>query len=471
MNGRAAAVAMAALCLTLSGRARAQDVVSGSGDTAPTRPAILFNRWQEDWSALANQNLRTEPFDELKYIPLSLADPDAYLSLGLNLRERFESNDAPSFGVGRKAEDYVIQRLEIDTDLHPDRNWQVFVQLEDDRAFGNIKPGPVDADQLELEQGFVAYTTPFLDGDLKLRVGRQEIGFDLQRFVSVRDGPNVRQAFDAAWLNWEKSPWRIITFWSHPVQYRNLEPFDDYSDGHFQYGGFRVERKDVGPGSLSAYYSRYELDNAQYLFAAGQERRDIVDIRYAGGIAGFDWDLEAMGQGGDVGPKEVRAWAVGTLGGYTFSEFRWHPRLGLQVDAASGNQHPDGSTDGTFNPLFPNGYYVTLAGYTGYVNMIHVKPSVTVEPLARLKVMAALGLQWRETLSDAVYTQPDIPVAGTAGAPGRWTGAYGQLRADYAFNGHLTGAVEAVHFDAGDAIRRAGGHSSDYVGVELKFGW
>ena len=178
-----------------------------------------------------------------------------------------------------------------------------------------------------------------------------------------------------------------------------------------------------------------------------------------------------MGQGGEVGPKDVRAWAVGTLGGYTFPEFGWHPRLGLQVDAASGNQHSDGNTDGTFNPLFPNGYYVTLAGYTGYVNLIHVKPSLTVEPIARLKLMAAAGLQWRETTADAVCTQPDIPVPGTAGAPGRWTGAYGQLRADYVFNGHLTGAVEAVHFAAGDAIRRAGGHDSDYVGVELKFGW
>ncbi|MBV9828315.1 MAG: alginate export family protein [Alphaproteobacteria bacterium] len=468
MSSRAAAVMVAVLCLSSPRPASAQ---VADADPPPARPAILFNRWQEDWSVLADPTLRTEPFDDLKYIPLWTAVPGSYLSLGLNLRERFESNAAPSFGIGRKAEDYVIQRLEIDSDLHLDRNWQVFVQLEDDRAFGNITPSPVDADQLDLEQGFVAYTTPFAGGDLKFRVGRQEIGFDLQRFVSVRDGPNVRQAFDAAWLDWEASPWRVITFWSRPVQYRNTEPFDDYSNGRFQYGGFRVERKEVGPGSLSAYYSRYQLDDAHYLFAAGEERRDILDLRYAGALAGFDWDLEAMGQGGEVGAKAVRAWAVGTLTGYTFSGFEWRPRLGLQVDAASGNQHADGNKDGTFNPLFPNGYYLTLAGYTGYVNLIHVKPSVTVEPIAELKVMAATGLQWRETVSDAIYTQPNIAVPGTAGTPGRWTGAYGQLRADYAFNGHLSGAVEAVHFAVGDAIRRAGGHDSDYVGVELKFGW
>jgi hypothetical protein len=31
--------------------------------------------------------------------------------------------------------------------------------------------------------------------------------------------------------------------------------------------------------------------------------------------------------------------------------------------------------------------------------------------------------------------------------------------------------VEMVHLDIGDAIRRAGGHNSNYLGVELKYMW
>jgi len=46
------------------------------------------------------------------------------------------------------------------------------------------------------------------------------MAFDLQRFVSVRDGPNVRQATTPAWLDWEQREWRFIGFWSMPVQYR-----------------------------------------------------------------------------------------------------------------------------------------------------------------------------------------------------------------------------------------------------------
>ncbi|MFN5715299.1 MAG: alginate export family protein, partial [Bradyrhizobium sp.] len=51
-----------------------------------------------------------------------------------------------------------------------------------------------------------------------------------------------------------------------------------------------------------------------------------------------------------------------------------------------------------------------------------------------------------------------------------WSGVYAQLRADYRFDAHLTGAVEAVHYKVGDTILRAGGHDSNYLGIELKYG-
>src|SRR5689334_18669561 len=80
-------------------------------DTAQ-RPAIGFYRWQEDWSVLADPQMPREPGDELKYIPFSDDDPKRYLSLGLTLRERYESNDAPSFGVGgTRSRSYLLHRL------------------------------------------------------------------------------------------------------------------------------------------------------------------------------------------------------------------------------------------------------------------------------------------------------------------------------------------------------------------------
>jgi hypothetical protein len=448
------------------------DVSASPVDEAPPRPAILFNRWQEDWSSLADPRVPREPLDSLKYIPLSADDPKTYLSLGAGLRERFEANDATSFGVGtNRNQDYVISRAEVNADLRVAGQFQFFIQLQNGNAFDKKSLTPVDQDRLDLEQAFIAMVKPLAGGTLKVRLGRQQFGFDLQRFVSVRDGPNVRQSYDAAWADYERGLWRYITFYSHPVQDRDLRPFDDYSNNQLTYGGFRVERKIMGSANLSAYVSRFTQDGARFPSGRGNERRDIVDVRFAGTKGSLDWDVEAMNQVGRIGAKDIEAWAFGSLTGYTLTEIPWTPRLGIQVDAASGDRSPTDSQLNTFNPLFPNGYYVTLAGYTGYVNFIHVKPSVTVHPLVNLKLMGAVGMQWRETTADAVYTQPDIPVAGTVGRPGRYTGTYGQFRADYTLSSHVSLALEVVHFAIADALREAGGHDSNYVGAEFKYGW
>ncbi len=457
-----------AVLLTLSATA-----ASAADISAPAkRPAIKSNRWQEDWSALADPALRTQPLDGLKYVPLSISDPGTYVSFGANLRERFETNHTPGFGIGGvEGDSYLIQRAQFHIDLHFFEDWQIFTQFEDDRAFWKRSVGPTDADKVDLRLAFVSYSHDFDAGTFKARIGRQDFAFDLQRFVSSRDGPNVRQSFDAVWADWETGPWRFIGFASQPVQYSNDEAFDDTSNGDFRFSTLRVERQVLGANELSAYYSLYQKHEAHYLDGSGDENRHIFDTRFAGNSNGLDWDIEGMGQLGSVGDKDIRAWAIGARAGYTFDDSSWTPRLGLQFDMASGDRNAGDGTVGTFNPLFPNGYYFTLAGYTGYANLIHLKPSITVKPTDKMTLMAAVGLQWRQTTADAIYVQPNQALAGTAGRGGAWSGAYGQVRLDYAFSVNLTGAVEAVHYEVGDAIRNAGGHDGNYLGAQLNFVW
>ena len=308
------------------------------------------------------------------------------------------------------------------------------MELEDVRAFWKTVITPVDENPLDLRMAFIAYTVPLAGGEFKIRVGRQQMAFDLQRFVSIRDGPNVQQAFDAVWLDWERDAWRIIAFWSQPVQYRHAHPFDDFSSQDFQYGGLRVERKNVGPGDLSAYYSRFQMNNAKYLDASGDERRSSFDVRYAGESSGFDWDLEFMGQTGYVGSKRIWAWAFGSRSGYTLDGIRWTPRLGLQIDAALGDQHPEGRFARHLQPVVPERLLLHAGGIHGLrLNLIHVKPSLTLRPVGPLTLMGAVGLQGgakrRRTPS---MSSRAIRWAARPGCPGQWTGAYVQVRADWA---------------------------------------
>jgi hypothetical protein len=453
---------------------RAQQSDGAPNTTSPVRPVILSNRWEEDWSVLADPRVPREPFDYLKYIPLSPDDPKTYLSFGADIRERFEANDVANFGVSpNRNNDYLISRTDAHADLRIAGQVQVFVQLESDYAPWKTMLTPADQDVIDLEQAFVTVTEPVGDGTGRVRLGRQQMNFDFQRFVSDRDGPNVRQSFDAAWGDYENGPWKFITFYSQPVQIYNFgaHPFDDYSSGANTFSVVRAQRELFGWATLSGYYAYYTLDNAKYLSVRGNERRDSIDVRFFAKTNGFDGDLEVMSQTGSIGNDTIRAWAVGSLSGYTFADIGWTPRLGIQFDAASGDSNPRDNVLQTFNPLFPNGYYFTLAGYTGYTNLIHLKPSIAVHPTNSLTLSLAVAAQWRETTADAVYTQGSVPVPGTAGQPGRYTGTYGQLDLNWAITSHTSFAIQAVRFDVGDAIRRVGGHDSDYLGVQIAYGW
>ena len=455
-----------ALCHPIAASAQATD------QPAPQRPAINFYRWQEDWSVLADPRLRREPGDAWKYVPFSSSDPKRYLSFGLTLRERVVSADPAQWGVRQgRHQTYLLHRLELHADAHLSDNTRAFVQLENALAPHLPRPGPVDANRLDLRLAFLDTRHELDDGLFKLRVGRQEIAFDLQRFVSVRDGPNVRQAYDAIWADYERNGWRLSGFVSQPVQYRNDRDFDDYSNRHLLFGGIRVQRAVTATSEVSLSFSDFRQSDVHFLAGAGHEERQSIDVHYNGQAGAVDWDVEGMRQGGSIGRKGVDAWAFGSLAGFTFKHTAWSPRVGMQFDAASGDRHLGDRHIGTFNPLFPNGYYVTLSGYTGYSNVIHLKPSLALAPATGVKLVVAIGMLWRQTTQDAVYAQPDIPVPGTAGKPGRRTGSYAQLQWNWIAARNLTFGLEADRYVIAQAVRRAGGHDSSYFGADVRWGW
>jgi hypothetical protein len=91
-RGAVAAGAAATVLLADAPSASAQTNAAGpKAPEGPARPEInWFYRYKEDWSVLADPALHTDPFDATKHIPLG-SDPHSYLSLGVTIRERFES--------------------------------------------------------------------------------------------------------------------------------------------------------------------------------------------------------------------------------------------------------------------------------------------------------------------------------------------------------------------------------------------
>ena len=113
---------------------------------------------------------------------------------------------------------YVMQRAQS-CRCAPRPVRAVFTQFEDARPFGKDYVTPVDKIR-STSTGVCRDRQPLGPGTVKFRIGRQEMAFDLQRFISVRDGPNVRQAFDAIWADYETAV-ALHRLSTQPVQYRD----------------------------------------------------------------------------------------------------------------------------------------------------------------------------------------------------------------------------------------------------------
>jgi transposase len=123
-----------------------------------------------------------------------------------------------------------LQRYMLHADWHLSPTLRVFGQLKSGLAPGKAGgPEPPDEDRLDLHQAFADLRLPTAPNQaLTLRVGRQELSYGSSRLVSVREGPNVRQSFDAVKAFYQTPAHQLDLFVSRPVQTKRYT-FDDAS--------------------------------------------------------------------------------------------------------------------------------------------------------------------------------------------------------------------------------------------------
>ena len=117
------------------------------------------------------------------------------VSAGGQVREQYEWFANEEWGAEvPDANGYLLQRYMFHVDAQLSRNVRLYGELKSGIEVGRAGgPRPPDEDHLDLHQGFVDLSF----GPVTVRAGRQELAFGSQRLVSVREGPNMRQTFDA----------------------------------------------------------------------------------------------------------------------------------------------------------------------------------------------------------------------------------------------------------------------------------
>jgi hypothetical protein len=432
--------------------------VACDASQAADAPPFKLIRADESYGYLADKP--GAGLDGLRYIPLG---PDAYLSLGGEARLRVDSLDAPRFGIaGEQADLYGLGRALFSADLHLGSRVRVYGELGLHRDFDKKDPPTaIERDGLDAQVAFVD-VTPDADRRWRLRLGRQEVALNpTQRFVSVRESPNIRQSFDGARATRQSAGLRLEAFYLRPVAIQ-AGAFDDSSNRDQQFYGVYASKALNKAVSLDLYAFELDRDGVRYGAVRGDERRSSYGARLAGKRGAIDYEAEGVLQGGRFAGRDIQAWAGSLGGGYTLVR-PWSPRLGLRLDAGSGDKNSGDDKLGAFNPLFPKGAYFNDTGLTSWSNLLAVRPSLGLSPRRDVTLELSYLMRWRQTGADAIYLQPATALAPVGPDRSKAVGEAIQMDAAWQINRNLKVQGQLVHQSAADAVQALGGRSVDFA--------
>jgi len=430
-------------------------------------PAYNALRFNEDYSCLSALSNRTDWMDPIKHIPLGTNNPAWYLTLGGELRERFEGKYDPNFGIGRKEPDsYWLQRVTLLSDVHLGERLRIFAEGISGVIEGENKPAPdVQDDPLDLQFAF-ADVVPYLteDESLTLRGGRFGMSFGSGRLIATRAAPNIPSRFDGFEAIYSRPLWAATAFLTRPVEDNGGISGSDPSTTFWGlYVTHWLDAKHIL--GVDLYYLGILNEDAKYASGTGNENRHSFGLRVFGSQEHWDWNGEGVVQVGTFGDESIFAWTASLDSGYTW-DAKSQPRLGLKVDVASGNT--GNGHQGTFNALYFKSAYFNDASMLRPANLVDVHPNFSANLTRDLSIDGGADVFWRYSKNDAIYAVPgyiEVPAGGNSS----YVATALDVNLQWRIQRHLSFGASYVHFFTGSYVHDAGGKDVNYISTTLSF--
>ena len=421
------------------------------------RPEYQQLRYNEDWSFLRDKSKREDYLDRIKYIPLGREN--WYVTIGGEIRPFYEYFKNEDFGEEpQDPNGFWLNRLMLHADWRFGRRFRVFSQIKSGIAGGRTGGArPPDKDLLDLHQLFVDFNIALRKNrSLVVRVGRQELSFGSSRFVSFREGPNVRSSFDALRATAQMGKWTLDAFLAKPVE---TDPgyFDDAPIRTTTFGGFYAVRPlplfSKG-GKLDIYYFGLDKKTARFNQGVGREIRHTLGTRIWSTGEKWDYNYEFAYQFGRFGQNgNISAWTAASDNGYTFENIAFKPRLGFKANITSGDKNQNDGNLQTFNALFPKGAYFGQLTPIGPANHIDLHPTLNLQISKRIEFYADYLWFWRTSLNDGVYGVPGNLLKPAGKSRARFVGQQFNTELTISIDRHTTFTLDYARFFVGDFLR------------------
>ncbi|MHC5209458.1 MAG: alginate export family protein [Planctomycetota bacterium] len=334
-------------------------------------------RFQEDWDALLDPEVETDHwYPAAKAVEIG-EEGDWTASFGGQIRWQGKSEKNRSLtGSLPGSNSFHLLRLRLHGDLRLRDDFRVFVETLHASIRGNeAAPAGIDRNQFDVQNAFVE----FMGEQSRVRLGRTEMQYGAQRLISPLDWGNTRRTFQGGVFQVVNGDLTTDVFAVHPVIVDKMHSDDvDRSRGFF--GVYNTYA--LGPGSgVDGYLLLLDEDDDLFMPAPAGPLGDMELYTYGarawGKQDGTDWEAEAARQFGDYAGARIRATALTLRAGQTFDDCAGTPRVGLDIDWASGDDDNTDSTRGTFNQLYPLGHaYFGYLDLVGRQNILQIMPNV-----------------------------------------------------------------------------------------------
>ncbi|WP_334181220.1 alginate export family protein [Novosphingobium sp.] len=423
-------------------------------------------RWTEDWSKKPEADAPL--LEKIKHIPI--AGDDVYLTLGGEARIYYTDWHRSSLGLrANDNNDPVQSRLRLLADLHVGENLRAYLELGDNREFGEQFATPPNRDKADIYQAFIDVTVPLgKAGKITFRPGRFEMPLGNGKLAGVREGLNMRftyQGLRATYILPGKLS--VDVFAVKPVQ---IKPgtFDDGPNHAQDFHGIYISAPNRIAGfGTDLYWYEMKRDRATLTAGVGKDDRNNWGGRLWKRGPHWDLDLEGTYQSGTFIDKDIRAYGAMFEGGYTF-DAPMKPRLGLRTNYFSGDKDLTDGKMGTFVPAAARLPLISEAAFFSFSNLMDIYPSVTVKPTPAITVMAGPDFLWRARKGDGVYIGP----SGSSFAPygsSRSIGTDLNLEASWQATDRLAFRLWETYFAASDSFQANGGKNGNYFGLMANY--
>jgi hypothetical protein len=288
------------------------------------------------------------------------------------------------------------------------------------------------------------------DRPFSVRYGIQNFEFLDRRLLGNnqwRNTANTFRGFRGA-LGQESNDWQVDLLAVQPLE-RDKYEWDQPVDGQWVYGAIGHWRGWSEIMTVEPFY--LALDQQAKGSVLGR-RVHSPGVRIYGvfGETGFDFDTDVIGQFGESGDRDLRAFGATAEIGYRFRQ-PWDPRVSAFYGYASGDRNPADDQDNRFEKFYGFGRPWSANDYIVFEN-IHA-PKVRVELAPSKKLRVDLGYSWYWLASDTDRFSAAANARDKSGNSGNSVGHEFDIRARWQVSSQLELIAGYAHFVAGDFTR------------------